>query len=243
MVSFLKLLCDVLIFGSICAISNNCIDGSICACSSVGGEYFHGNLPIVSQVMKLVFLVHARWVAWSTEHHINHYAFTANSSEEEEMEEESRKNMPLFLLKHYAWSDLTAMVFGIKDDANQKKSPSFLVRRGSQTHSEEDKLPIQRKEVKLQISQDIVYDRESAKQMLARSDSQTPEDAKVVLARSYTLRNMEANRKGSAYGFATEAARQRQMTRRDSPLPKKVGTRSTAKGPEADGSKTEKRQA
>jgi hypothetical protein len=203
------------------------------------GEYFHGNLPVVSQIVKIVFQIHARWVAWSTEHHINHYAFTAHSNEEEEMEEESRKNMPLFLLKNYAWFDLTAMVFGIKDDVNQKKSPSFLVRRDSQSDSEDDKLPIQRKEVKLQISQDIVSDRESNKQMLARSATQTPEDAKVVLARSYTLRNMEANRRGSAYHFATEAARQRQMTRRDSPLPTKVASRSTGNKPETDGATKE----
>jgi hypothetical protein len=203
-------------------------------CTSVEGEYFHGNAPVISQIIKIVFQVHARWVAWSTEHHINHYAFTANSDEEEEMEEESRKNMPLFLLKHFAWSDLTAMIFGIKDDVNDKKSPSFLVRRGSHADSGEEKLPIQRKEVKLQISQDIVYDRESAKQMLARSNSQTPEDVKTVLARSYTLKNMEANKKGNAYGFATEAARQRQMTRRDSALPVKVVTRQTSKKHEAD---------
>ena len=55
------------------------------------GEYFHGNLPIVSQVVMMVFKIHARWLAWSTEHHINHYAFTANTEEEEEWEELSRK--------------------------------------------------------------------------------------------------------------------------------------------------------
>lgn len=64
------------------------------------GEYFHGNVPILSQAMLLIFKVHARWVVWSTEHHVNHYAFSAGSTdEEEEMEEQSRANMPLFLLK------------------------------------------------------------------------------------------------------------------------------------------------
>lgn len=45
-------------------------DGSIEVYHS--GEYFHGNLPVVSQIMKMVFQVHARWLAWSTEHHVNH---------------------------------------------------------------------------------------------------------------------------------------------------------------------------
>ena len=63
------------------------------------GEYFHGNVPILSQVMLLIFKVHARWVVWSTEHHVNHYAFSASTDEEEEMEEQSRANMPRFLLK------------------------------------------------------------------------------------------------------------------------------------------------
>ncbi|CAB9506287.1 expressed unknown protein [Seminavis robusta] len=189
------------------------------------GEYFHGNLPVVSQVMKLVFQVHARWVAWSTEHHINRYAFTADTDEEEEMEEESRKNMPLFLLKNYAWSDLMAMIFGVKDeDAEQKKSPSFLVRRPSM---DDEKLPIQSKEVKIQISQDIAADRASARQLLARSSTQSPDDVKVVLARSYTIRNIESNTQGNAYGYATEAARVRHMSRRDSYRPMKVDKQPT----------------
>lgn len=180
------------------------------------GEYFHGNLPVVSQIMKTVFQVHARWLAWSTEHHINHYAFTADSDEEEELEEESRRNMPLFLLKNYAWSDIMAMVFGVKEDVEHKKSPSFLVRRPSEDAVDGEKLAMQRKAMKLQISQDIASDREFSKQMLARSSTQTQDDVKAVLARSYSLKKMDTNKQGNAYGYATEAARQRHMTRRDS---------------------------
>ena len=90
------------------------------------GEYFHGNLPIVSQAMKLVFKTHARWLAWSTEHHINHYAFTAETEEEEDLEEESRQNMPFFLLKNYAWSDLMAMVL---ESRKMLTLPSLLIEK------------------------------------------------------------------------------------------------------------------
>ena len=93
------------------------------------GEYFHGNLPIISQIMLILFKIQARWVAWSTEHHINHYAFASDEEGEaaEEMEEQSRANMPLFLLKNYAWSDLMAMMFGYSHELSVEKQPSFLV--------------------------------------------------------------------------------------------------------------------
>ena len=105
------------------------------------GEYFHGNLPLVSQVALVIFKLHARWLAWSTEHHINHYAFTAESEHEEELEEESRKNMPLFLLKHYAWSDLMAMLFGTVTEQQQRQmaaSAATLQSNASNSSEEED---------------------------------------------------------------------------------------------------------
>ena len=173
------------------------------------GEYFHGNLPIVSQAMKLVFKTHARWLAWSTEHHINHYAFTAETEEEEDLEEESRKNMPLFLLKHYAWSDLMAMMFGIKDDVDT----SFLVNRSEKDEKKEDRvaerlLPIQREATKIQISQDIATDRMTTRGILARNPTQSAES---LLTRRHTLN--AGGTKGNTYGVATEAARLRQSTR------------------------------
>jgi len=82
-----------------------------------------------------VFKIHARWVAWATEHHINHFAFTQDAESEdwrdlrkEEQaqhdEHDSRANMPMFLLRKYAFSDLLAMLFGSYD---KSKPPSFLV--------------------------------------------------------------------------------------------------------------------
>jgi hypothetical protein len=153
------------------------------------GEYFHGNVPILSQVMLLIFKVHARWVVWSTEHHVNHYAFSAGSTdEEEEMEEQSRANMPLFLLKNYAWSDLMAMLFGYKEgDLSREKQPSFLVIDDSSEHAT---LPFQKKAVQIRISEDIEADRQAMKSLLSEY---CPEDVKKILARRATLVRRRTN--------------------------------------------------
>jgi len=157
------------------------------------GEYFHGNLPVVSQIVLLVFKIHARWVAWATEHHINRYAFTSGmDDEEEEMEEQSRANMPLFLLKNYAPSDLMAMVFGYDhEDDSKEKQPSFLVTgRGESEEGEEEdknKLPFQQKDIRIQISKDILDDKRVMKELLARDNTRGSEDVKAVLVRRHTL--------------------------------------------------------
>lgn len=91
------------------------------------GEYFKGNLPPISLLVRLVFGIHARWVAWATEHHINHYAFQNDTEFDEHLELESREDMPLFLLKNYAWSDLMGAVFGKKIS-----KPSFLIKKSEE---------------------------------------------------------------------------------------------------------------
>jgi hypothetical protein len=88
------------------------------------GEYFKGNLPPVSLIVRLVFSIHARWVAWATEHHINHYAFKNDTEFDEKLEHDSRVDMPLFLLKNYAWKDLMGSFFGRK-----LEQPSFLIKK------------------------------------------------------------------------------------------------------------------
>mmetsp|Transcript_12880 Transcript_12880/g.19324 ORF Transcript_12880/g.19324 Transcript_12880/m.19324 type:complete len:390 (-) Transcript_12880:110-1279(-) len=162
------------------------------------GEYFHGNVPILSQVMLLIFKVHARWVVWSTEHHVNHYAFSSGTTdEEEEMEEESRANMPLFLLKNYAWSDLTAMLFGYKegDLSRAEKQPSFLLLGGKD--SEKDELPFQKKAIQIRISEDIEADKQAMK---ALSSKYCPEDVKKILARRATIARRRTNAKQEVSG-------------------------------------------
>lgn len=161
------------------------------------GEYFHGNMPILSQVMLLVFKVHARWVVWSTEHHVNHFAFSINADCEDEDEEEklekyehdSRANMPFFLLRNYAWSDLMAMITG---KYNNEKQPSFLITEGSSHEDDEDedednKLPFQRKDVQIQISKDIMEDKRVMKELLAGHHEGEADDVKDVLVKRSTL--------------------------------------------------------
>lgn len=171
------------------------------------GEYFHGNLPVLSQIMLLVFKVHARWVVWSTEHHINHYAFGSSYEDEdkaEEFEHQSRANMPFFLLTHYAWSDLSAMLFGTYD---RQKEPSFLVKMQEdeqklwnfvqdksekdlvklEVEVEKDKLPFQQKAIQIQIMEDIEDDKRVMKELLARHSTKNAQDVKTLLAKRHTI--------------------------------------------------------
>jgi len=96
------------------------------------GEYFSGSIPPISLIVRLVFGIHARWVAWATEHHINHYAFQNETEFDEQLEEESRADMPFFLLKNYAWSDLMAGLFGRK-----VAKPSFLIKKSEEAAAAE----------------------------------------------------------------------------------------------------------
>lgn len=91
------------------------------------GEYFSSALPPVSLLVKFVFQTHARWVAWATEHHLSHYAFQNETEFDEHNEKESREDMPLFLLKNYAWTDLMAALWGRKVE-----KPSFLIKRSQE---------------------------------------------------------------------------------------------------------------
>lgn len=220
------------------------------------GEYFHGNVPLVSQIMKLVFKIHARWLAWSAEHHINHFAFTATTEEEEMLEEESRRNMPLFLLKHYAFSDLWAMIFGVKEMDDDKSS--FLIRRketdtgdgiareGLGEKVEEQTLPVRQDAAKIQIKLDIASDRRAVKEMLARNETRLPEEVNAVLSWGYTVktdgRGTQKRRTDSAYGAAMEAARLHHLTRRQSLSKVETASETQARGVDSvtDGDNTPK---
>ena len=45
----------------------------------------------------------------------------------EELKHESRANMPLFLLRNYAWGKIYAMLFGYRKDSAIENNPSFLI--------------------------------------------------------------------------------------------------------------------
>jgi hypothetical protein len=148
------------------------------------GEYFKGNIPPISLLVRLVFGIHARWVAWATEHHLNHFAFQDTTEFDESMEHYSRVDMPLFLLKNYAWSDLMAVLFGRKVE-----KPSFLVQKSAEeatkqqvtkedkeeqvplmvgitestVPSPEHKLPFQKPAILRRITMDIHIDRRNSK--------------------------------------------------------------------------------
>lgn len=187
-------------------------DGTV-ECYHVG-EYFHGNAPVLSQAMLLIFKLHARWVAWATEHHINHFAFgsalTGDEDTAEEFEHDSRANMPLFLLQRYAWSDLKSMLFGSYDS---EKQPSFLLKdRDDEEGKQWDELrerhlgemaklravrdeiaataellPFQRESIQIQIAEDIEDDRTVIKSMLAHRDTKGFGDVKPMLVKHHTI--------------------------------------------------------
>merc|ERR1711988_57408 len=65
------------------------------------GGYFRSSVPGLGLIMRTVFSIHARWVAFATRIHLNNTpAFVAETEEEEELEEFSRSNMPFYLLMH-----------------------------------------------------------------------------------------------------------------------------------------------
>ena len=194
--------------------------------------------------MLLIFKVHARWVAWATEHHINHYAFTVSAADEEDdediesneqewMEETSRANMPLFLIKNYAWSDLMAMLFGYRGDVSIEKQPSFLVTgSGSEEDDEDknkggdhigitqkDKLPFQQEAIQKQISEDIASDKQVMKEILARHETRSAEDVKAILVRRHTI-NLRNRRMATGKKLEASIDEQEQEVVEDEHVPK-----------------------
>ena len=141
------------------------------------GEYFKSRFPPFSLLVRLVFGVHARWVAWATEHHLNHYAFENDTEADEELEEESRTDMPLFLLKNYAWTDLLAGVFGQTVD-----KPSFLANKSSEAAIPEEErdviasLPVKRAAIQRRMTLDIRLDRHNTKLALEDGEEHPIDD-------------------------------------------------------------------
>merc|ERR1719181_2264991 len=78
------------------------------------GVYFHGHAPPFSLIVRLVFQIHAMWLIFATEHHINNYAFTAESEEEEELKHLSRSNMPAYILFYKLIPETVYRLTGVK---------------------------------------------------------------------------------------------------------------------------------
>lgn len=78
------------------------------------GEYFRGFFP-----MRFFFWVHARYVIWATEKHVNSELFGAESDEGQEAEEEQRAIIPLFVFKRFV-HDMTEEVKKAQVHASKK---------------------------------------------------------------------------------------------------------------------------
>merc|ERR1712176_1616205 len=173
------------------------------------GESFHGTIPIFSAIMKNVFYYHAWVVAMFTKNHINNHAFTAETEEEEEIEERSRKDILLHIIKDKSWSDIKAIIFGEKED-----EPRLLESGNEENDNEEDEIvavPFTRRTTTIRqdpvlmqrITEDIAFDRSISQKEILVDESK------------------------SGYHQATVAAIQRHKTRislrRATSLQKKAG--------------------
>jgi hypothetical protein len=161
------------------------------------GEYFTSRLPPFSLLARLIFGLHARWVAWATEHYLNHYAFPPDNDDDdhnndnnidEALDEQARADMPMFLLTHYGPSDLMNMFWGHSDD---QKTPSFLLQNRRRRQEEEDDddaralratedeltrlLPVHSPRLQRHMTIDIYQDRVNAKSALVPQYGDTDE--------------------------------------------------------------------
>ena len=131
--------------------------------------------------MRGVFQAHARWVAWATEHHIQHHAFatagdTDGMTEAEEarleaIEEESRRDMPLHLLKHHVIPDTKAMLgFAPRADERDRCAtrPSFLTRVKGRAGERWARLKAR---LKARAARDIAKDRKVERALVKRRTS------------------------------------------------------------------------
>lgn len=122
------------------------------------GEYFVGRLPLISLGVKIAFQIQARWVAWATEHHLNHHAFTAETKEEVEMEEMSRTNHILYLVKYHFWKDFKA-VLGLGTKEMTEEEASFLS-LGTDEDTIQVDLPIKRIDTRRKVKDALSMDKE-----------------------------------------------------------------------------------
>jgi hypothetical protein len=160
------------------------------------GEYFTSRLPPFSLLARLIFGIHARWVAWATEHYLNHYAFPPDNDDDdnnndndiaEALDEQARADMPMFLLTHYGPSDLMNMFWGHSDD---QMTPSFLLQNRRRRQEEDDDdaramratedeltrlLPVYSPRLQRHMTIDIYQDRVNAKSALVPQYGDTDE--------------------------------------------------------------------
>jgi len=183
------------------------------------GESFKGYAPPLSLLMKLVFRIHARYVVWAAEHHINHYAFTSESEEQEIREEESRKFALMRLLKEYFVDDVKAMAVG-----SNKETDSFLTKDEEDPfEDEEEKMGEAGEELgKLNIAKPKVVLMSRRSTVASIRDLKQIIDDDIAFDKTLSLKDLDIpqdaldrmqNSGGEAYQMATLAAMQKRATR------------------------------
>jgi hypothetical protein len=193
------------------------------------GEYFKGSAPPFSLLVRGVFQVHARWVAWAAEHHIKHHAFSAEggrelTEEEEAIEEASRRDMPLHLVTHHIVPDLKAMLdFGPaptktrapsqqRDDEGCSGEPSFLTKGAAEESAEASRSwEAHAEKIKATVAVDIAEDRKVEEQLVtlrrrASVAELKPED-------TFEASSVAVMNDPTVYQHATKAALSRKETR------------------------------
>merc|ERR1712012_51854 len=148
------------------------------------GEYFVGRLPLISLGIKIVFQVHARWVAWATEHHLNHRAFN------------SRTNHMLYMIKYHFWKDFKAMLGFVSSDTNSEES--FLSLEEDEDETEKKVLPIKHKATLRKVHDSLDMDKEFNVKATGILDSVSNDNAykmaqDVAFQRHATLRVKKRN--------------------------------------------------
>merc|ERR1712151_535509 len=118
------------------------------------GEYFVGWLPIISLGVKIAFQIQARFVAWATEHHLNHRAFINDTDEEEELKELSRTNHILYFIKYHFWNDLKAVI-GL---GKEKIENATFLALESTDPDEKITLPIKRAKTMARVQESLSMD-------------------------------------------------------------------------------------
>lgn len=160
------------------------------------GEYFVGRLPLISLAIKMGFQAHARWVAWATEHHLNHRAFNSITDEDEEIEELSRTNHMLYMIKYHFWKDFKAMLGFTSSDNDSEES--FLSLDEDEDKADKKVLPIKHKATLRKVHDSLDMDKELNLKETGLLDSVSNDNAykmaqDVAFQRHATLRVKKRN--------------------------------------------------
>merc|ERR1712176_209718 len=189
-------------------------------------EYFNGYLPPLTLATKLFFRIHARYMVWATEHHINHYAFTSETEEDEHKEHESRTFLLLRMFKEHFVDDVKASVVGSTKDTDSfltKKEDEEAPQGEAQEEAQEegDEENIQKLEdLDLAKPKTVLLNRRSTvssfKPMKDRIEEDIAFDKEIAfeIAQDALDRARSTGRAfGDAYQLATLAAMQKHQTR------------------------------